>query len=65
MEKKKYPKLLEEMKKHKEKQRHLAILLGITQATVSRKLSGKVEFGIDEIDRICEHYGKDYYTLFK
>ena len=61
----KYPKLIEEMKKHKDNQETLAKLLGITQASVSRKLSGKVEFGIGEIDIICEYYGKDYYTLFK
>lgn len=61
----KYPKLIAEMKAHNETQETLAKLLGITQASVSRKLTGKVEFGIGEIDIICEHYGKDYYTLFK
>lgn len=61
----KFPNLLAEMKKSGETQNDLARLLKLTQATVSRKLSGKVEWGIWEIDDICEHYKKSYYELFK
>ena len=61
----KFPNLLAEMKKSGETQNDLARLLKLTQATISRKLSGKVEWGIGEINDICEHYKKDYYELFK
>lgn len=61
----KYPKLLEEMKKHGETQKTLAQLLGLTTATISRKLAGKIEWSLGEVETICEHYKKDYYELFK
>ena len=61
----KYPKLREEMKKHGETQKTLAKLLGLTTATISRKLAGKIEWSLGEVETICEHYKKDYYELFK
>lgn len=61
----KYPELLGEMAKHGDTQRSLAELIGITHASVCRKLAGKSEWSISEIDTICEHYNKDYYELFK
>ena len=61
----KYPKLVEEMKAKREKQKTLAELLGVTRATISRKLKGKIEWSISEVEMICEHYKKDYYQLFK
>lgn len=62
---KKFPKLEAEMEKNKESQYAIAKLLNIKQATVSRKLSGKNEWTIGEVDILCEHYKKDYYQLFK
>ena len=53
------------MAKRGEDQKTLANLLGVTRATISRKLSGKIEWSVNEIDAICEYYGKDYYQLFK
>lgn len=61
----KYPKLVEEMKTQKETQKTLAELLGLTRATISRKLKGTIEWSISEVEIICEHYKKDYYQLFK
>jgi predicted transcriptional regulator len=65
MEKILYPELLGEMAKHGDTQKSLAKLLGITYSSVSRRLSGKSEWSISEIDILCEHYGKNYYELFK
>lgn len=65
MEKILYPELLGEMAKHGDTQKSLAKLLGITYSSVSRRLSGKSEWSISEIDILCEHYDKNYYELFK
>ena len=61
----KYPNLAAEMAKRGEKQQAIAKLLGLTIATISRKLSGKISWTIEEVEKLCDHYGKDYYTLFK
>lgn len=61
----KYPNLRAEMAKRGDTQKTLAELLGLTIATISRKLAGKVVWSLGEVDIICEHYGKNYYELFK
>lgn len=61
----KYPGLLAEMAKHGDKQKSLAKLLGLSAPSISKRLLGKKEWSIGEIEKICEYYGKDYYELFK
>jgi transcriptional regulator with XRE-family HTH domain len=61
----KYPNLLAEMKKRGETQDHISELLGLSRTTVNLGLSGKREWTISEIEKLCEHYQKDYYELFK
>lgn len=61
----KFPNLIAEMVKHGETQIELGKLLGLSQPSISRKLKGEVGWTLDEVDKICEHYGKDYYQLFK
>ena len=61
----KYPGLLAEMAKHGDKQKSLAKLLGKSVPSISKRLLGKKEWSIGEIEKICEHYDKDYYELFK
>ncbi len=65
MKKLKYPGLVGEMAKHGDTQKSLGEILGISFPSVSRRLSGKKEWSISEIEKICEHYGKNYYQLFK
>lgn len=60
-----YPNLVGEMAKNGDNQKTLAKILGITHASVCRRLSGKSEWTISDIDTICKHYNKDYYELFK
>ena len=60
-----YPGLLAEMARHGDTQKSLAKILGITYASVCRRITGKKEWTIGEIEKICEHYDKDYYELFK
>lgn len=61
----KYPELVGEMAKHGDTQKTIAKLLDITYSSVSRRLSGRTEWSISEIEKLCEYYGKDYYELFK
>ena len=61
----KYPNLIGEMAKHGDTQKTLAKMLNRTNASISRRLSGKTEWNISEIDKLCEYYGKDYNELFK
>jgi len=61
----KYPNLEVEMSRNGDTQKKLADLLNITQQTVSKKLAGKVDWTIGEVEIICEHYNKNYYELFK
>jgi predicted transcriptional regulator len=60
-----YPELLGEMAKHGHSQRDIARMLGITYTTVSRKMTGKAKWTMDEIDKICDCYKKNYNELFK
>ena len=61
----KYPGLVAEMAIHGDTQKTIAKLLGIASPNVGKRFSGKVEWSISEIEKICEYYGKDYYELFK
>lgn len=61
----KYPGLVAEMARRGDTQKTICKLLGLTISNVSRRFSGKVDWSISEIEKICEYYGKDYYELFK
>lgn len=61
----KYPNLLAEMARKGESQKDLANLLDLTNASISRKLAGITHWSIEEVEKICEYYKKDYYELFK
>lgn len=64
-EKIKYPELVGEMAKRGDTQKVLSELLGVNCSSISRRLSGEIEWSISEIDKICNYYGKNYYELFK
>lgn len=60
-----YPGLVAEMAKRGETQEVLSKLLGLRRESISRRMTGKLEWSISEIEKICEYYKKDYYELFK
>lgn len=61
----KYPELIAEMAKRGDMLKDVAPELGISYATLSRKLSGKGEFTLKEIKLLCKRYEKNFYELFK
>ena len=61
----KFPGLVGEMARRGDTQETLAKVLEIPSSSISRRLSGEIEWSISEIDKICGFYGKDYYELFK
>ena len=64
MEKVKFSGLLAAMAERDEKQRTLATLLGLSECAISNRINGKTQWRFCEIEKICEHYNKDYYELF-
>lgn len=64
MKKIKYSGLRAEMAKNGHTQETLGELLKIPKSSVSRRLSGEIEWSIGEIETICKFYKKDYYELF-
>jgi len=65
MNKYKYPKVLEEMKKHKESQIEISEVLGISDMTLRKKLAGITDWTITEIEILCKHYKVNFNKLFK
>lgn len=61
----KYGGLKGEMAKNGDTNKTLADLLEISESSISRRLSGEIDWSIGEIDIICKHYDKDYYQLFE
>ena len=61
----KFPELAAEMARRGDTQKDVAKLLEITNCAVWRRMAVKTEWKIGEIDKICKHYDKDYYELFK
>ena len=65
MRKFKYQRLYDEIKNNKETIESVASLIGISKITFSRKLKGNPNWKMDEIDKLCSHFKKNYYELFK
>lgn len=61
----KYPELAAEMARRGDTQGTIAKLLNINNTSVSQRFSGELKWRIDEIEKICEYYGKTYDELFK
>ena len=59
-----FPELEFEMLKSGETQKDIADLIGLCRASISYKLSGKVEWSYSEIVAICKHYNKTFEELF-
>lgn len=61
----KYPGIIAEMARHGDTQKELGEKIGISREALRLKLIGKNKWTIDEIEKICKVYKKDYYELFK
>lgn len=61
----KFPNLKGEMAKHGETQESIGKLLGHTRGTIGLKLNGKSDWTIEEVEKLCNYFNKDYYELFK
>ncbi len=61
----KYPNLVAEMARRGETQRTISKLLNLTNNSVHRKMTGKSDWTISEIEKLCEYFNKDYDELFK
>jgi DNA-binding XRE family transcriptional regulator len=60
-----YPKVYLEMVRTGNTLETLAQIIGMSKYTLLIKLNGKSEWTINEIDKLCIYFGKDYYELFK
>lgn len=61
----KYPKLVNVMRENKITYVKLANILGIQPYSVYRKIKGRTDWTISEVETLCEHLNKNYYELFK
>lgn len=63
MDELKFAGLRAEMARRGDTQESLAKLLDLPESSISRRLSGEIEWSIGEIDTICKHYETDCYEL--
>lgn len=61
-----YPELVNQMKLHKQGLQEVADLLNIKyKEQISRRLSGKVEWTIGEVETLCNYYNMGFWELFR
>ena len=61
----KYPNLSAEVTRSGLTQAELGKILNITPLTISHKMTGKSDWTLSEIEKLCDYYKKDFYELFK
>ena len=61
----KYPKLVSVMRENKITYVKLANVLGIQPYSVYRKVKGRTDWTISEVETLCKLLNKNYYELFK
>lgn len=54
-----------ELARRRVSQAELAVLLGLTRQSISRRLNGEVPFRDGEVNRIADHLSVDVATLFR
>lgn len=59
-----YPGLAAEMARNGDTYASLGNAVNLSEYTIWRRMCGKVEWNIGEINAICAHYQKDYKDLF-
>lgn len=60
-----FPELCAEIARRGETRKYVAELLGISTTSLLNKLAGRTDWAFGEVEKLCEHYGKDCYELFK
>lgn len=65
MEKPKYPNLAAEIVKNGDTNKSIANLIGINYNALWRRLTGRTDWSITEIEKICNYYKKTFEELFK
>jgi len=60
-----FPNLAAEMARKGIKQKELAVILGISNPTICKKMSGQTDWSLTEIETLCSYFGKSYKNLFK
>lgn len=60
----KFPNLMAEIARRGETQKSIANILGISEPTIGFKLKGKTDWTLDEVQQLCDYFGKDCYQLF-
>ena len=61
-----YPEVVNQMKLHNQNLHDVAELLSIPNISqVSRRLSGKVQWTIGEVEILCRYYNLDFWELFR
>lgn len=63
MEEVKFSGLKAEMARRGDTNKTLADLLKISESSISRRLTGEVDWSVGEIEVLCNHYTKDAYEL--
>lgn len=61
----KYPEIINQMFLRNERLRNIAELLNVDISQISRRLNGKKQWTISEIEILMKHYGMNFETLFK
>ena len=51
-----YPKFRAYLAANKIKQKEVADLIGVTEATISKKINGGADFDMSEVRTICKHF---------
>lgn len=60
-----FPEITKQMAKRKEKQKDIAELLELDTSQISRKLTGYIDWSIEEARILCKHYNKKFEKLFR
>lgn len=60
-----YKEITNQMTRRKETQQDIANLLEIDRSQISRKITGQVNWNMNEIKTLCKHYNMKFEKLFR